>query len=365
MVNRRAVLQAGAGILASGSWTRAVAAAAEPKTLLILGGTGFIGPHITDAAMARGWRVSHFNRGKRDPDGVPGVETLIGDRKGQLDALHGRKWDAVIDDTGYIPRFCKMSADLLAPNVAFAAFVSSISAYADFLQPRDESGPTGVLTDPEVENVTNETYGPMKAACERATLDAFSGRSCVVRPGYIVGPKDSNDRFPYWPVRYARGGEMLVPGTPDDPIQIIDARDLAAWMIGLVESRTTGIFNAVSPARMFRMSDLIDACKRTVPNAETKLTWVPEDFLFKHWTKDEMGVPPWAPMGGEEPGFSLTSGERAKQTGLRIRPIYDSMRDTFDWFNTLPAERREQLRAGVDPQKEVETLRQWHEAQQK
>lgn len=351
-------------MLASSTLARAVGAEAEPKSLLILGGTGFIGPHITDAAMARGWRVTHFNRGKRDPDGVPGVETLIGDRKGQIDALRGRKWDAVIDDTGYIPKFCRMSADLLAPNVGFAVFVSSISAYADFLQPRDESAPTGVLTDPQVEQVTNETYGPMKAACERATLEAFSGRSCVVRPGYIVGPKDGNDRFPFWPVRYARGGEMLVPGTSDDPIQLIDARDLAAWMIGLVEKRTTGIFNAVSPARMFKMSDLIDACKRTVPNADTRLTWTPEEFLFKHWTEEsDIGVPPWAPMGGKEPGFSLTPGERAQQTGLRIRPIYDSMRDTYEWFKTTPPERQQKLRAGIDPQLEIDTLRKWHEKQ--
>lgn len=364
MANRREVLRAGAGVLASSALARAVGAEAEPRSLLILGGTGFIGPHLTDAAMARGWRVTHFNRGKRDPNGVPGVETLIGDRKGQLDALRGRKWDAVIDDTGYIPKFCKMSADLLAPNVGFTVFVSSISAYADFLQPRDESAATGALTDPDVEQVTNETYGPMKAACERATLEAFSGRSCVVRPGYIVGPKDGNDRFPFWPVRYARGGEMLVPGTPDDPIQIIDARDLAAWMIRLVENRTTGVFNAVSPARMFKMSDLMDAWRRTVPNADTKLTWVPEEFLFKHWTEEsDIGVPPWAPMGGKEPGFSLTPGERAKQTGLKIRPIYDSMRDTYEWFKTTSPERQQKLRAGIEPQKEIDTLRKWHEKQ--
>lgn len=363
MANRRELLQAGAGMVASSVLGRAVGAEAEAKSLLILGGTGFIGPHLTDAALARGWRVTHFNRGKRDPDGVPGVETLIGDRKGQLDSLRGRKWDAVIDDTGYIPKFCKMSADLLGPNVGHAVFVSSISAYADFLQPRDESAPTGILKDPLVEQVTNETYGPMKAACERATLEAFSGRSCVVRPGYIVGPKDGNDRFPFWPVRYARGGEMLVPGTPDDPIQIIDARDLAAWMLSLVEARATGIYNAVSPARMFAMRDLMDACKRTVPEAQTRLTWVPEEFLTQHWTKDEMGVPPWAPMKGDEPGFSLTPGERAKQTGLRIRPIYESMRDTFEWYQTTSSERRQKLRAGIDPQKETETLLKWHEKQ--
>lgn len=154
---------------------------------------------------------------------------------------------------------------------------------------------------------------------------------------------------------------MLVPGTPADPIQIIDARDLAAWMMALVEQRTTGIFNAVSPVRMFAMRDLIEACQRTLPNAETQLTWVPEEFLARHWTKDEMGVPPWAPMKGDEPDFSFTSGERAKQTGLGIRPIHESVRDTFEWFRALPAERQQTLRAGINPQQESDTLRKWHE----
>ncbi|HEU4529795.1 MAG TPA: hypothetical protein VFR59_01370 [Steroidobacteraceae bacterium] len=361
MANRRQVLKAGAGVLAGAAWVGAYAAEPKQKTLLVLGGTGFIGPHITDVAVQRGWKVTHFNRGKRDPDGVPGVETLHGDRKGQLDSLRGKQWDAVVDNTGYIPKFCKMSADLLGPNVGFALFVSSISAYAGFARPNDESSPAGVLTDPNVEQITNETYGPMKAACEQATFDAFKDRSCVVRPGYIVGPKDTNDRFPFWPVRYARGGEMLVPGAPTDPIQIIDCRDMAAWMMTLVERRTNGIFNAVSPPNMFTMNDLMQAVQRTVPDAKTTLTWIPEDFLAKTWPKEEMGVPPWAPLKGEEPGFSFTSSERALKTGLKIRPIADSVRDTYEWFRTLPAERQQTLRAGVKPELETETLRKWHE----
>lgn len=362
MINRRSVLQAGAGILAGSAWSGAFAADGGQKTLLVLGGTGFIGPHITDVALQRGWKVTHFNRGRRDPDGVPGVETLHGDRKGQLDSLRDRKWDAVVDNTGYIPKFTKMSADLLAPNVGFALFVSSISAYASFAQANDESSPVGKLTDPQIEQVTNDSYGPMKAACEQATLQAFANRSCVIRPGYIVGPKDTNDRFPFWPTRYSRGGEMLAPGDPADPIQIIDCRDMAAWMMTLVEQRTTGIFNAISTVGAFTMRDLIEGCRRTLPDAQTQVTWVPEEFLAQHWTKEELDVPPWAPMKGAEPGFSLTSGERAKQTGLRIRPIHESVRDTYEWFRTLPPERQQNLRAGIKPDREAYALEKWHAA---
>ena len=177
---------------------------------------------------AGGWKVTHFNRGKRDADGVPGVETLHGDRKGQLDALRGRQWDAVVDNTGYIPKYVKQSAELLAPNAGYCLFISSISAYAGFAAPNDETSPTGKLANIDEEKVTGETYGPMKALCESYTMQAFADRASVVRPGYIVGPLDPTDRFTYWPVRASRGGEMLAPGTPQDPVQVIDARDLTA-----------------------------------------------------------------------------------------------------------------------------------------
>lgn len=181
----------------------------RPGTLLILGGTGFIGPHLTQEALRRGWTVTHFNRGKTAADGITGVDTLIGDRKAKLDALRGRKWDAVVDDTGYIPKYVKMSAELLAPNVGYCLFISSISAYASFAKPNDEHSPIGTLSNPDIEEVTNDTYGPMKALCERYSAAAFNGRSSVVRPGDIVGPLDRSDRFTYWPVRASKGGEML------------------------------------------------------------------------------------------------------------------------------------------------------------
>jgi 2'-hydroxyisoflavone reductase len=307
--------------------------------------------------------VTHFNRGHSSPGGVHQVESLIGDRKGQLDTLRGRKWDAVVDDTGFIPKYVKMSAELLAPNVGYCLFVSSISAYASFAQPNDERSPTGTLSDPDIEQVTDETYGPMKALCEQYCVAAFKGRASIVRPGYIVGPLDRSDRFTYWPVRASKGGEMLAPGTPHDPIQIIDVRDLAAWMMKLVQSRTTGTYNAVSAPRQFTIGDLITASEQASPKAGTTVTWVSEEFLAERWKPEEVDLPPWSPMRGETAGASLTSMERARRTGLKSRPLASTVRDTLAWFSSLPAERQSKLHAGLDPQKEADTLRAWHQRQ--
>jgi 2'-hydroxyisoflavone reductase len=360
MTSRRRLLQLGACLAANSLLPRAFAAESQPKTLLILGGTGFIGPHLTQEALRQGWRVTHFNRGKRSPQGVADVETLIGDRNGQLDALRGRKWDVVIDDTGQIPKYVKMSAELLAPNVGYCLFISSISAYASFARPNDENSPTGKLTDPDIDKTTDETYGPMKALCEQYSAQAFKGRASIVRPGYIVGPLDGSDRFTYWPVRASQGGEMLAPGTPHDPIQIIDVRDLAAWMMTLAQQRVTGYFNAISPPRAFTMGDLIAASLHASQSARAKATWVPEDFLAMRWKPEELDLPPWSPMSGETAGASLTSTARAQKAGLKTRPMQQTVRDTLEWFHTLPADRQAKLRAGLDSQKEIVTLRAWH-----
>ncbi len=362
MTTRREVLQAGAWVAAGGALRAATAAGAAPGTLLILGGTGFIGPHLTQEAQRRGWKVTHFNRGKTAAEGVPGVETLLGDRKGQLEALRGRKWDALVDDTGYVPKFVKMSAQLLAPNVGYCLYISSISVYAGFATPNDENSPTGKLSDPDTEQVTGTTYGPMKALCEQYCAEAFKGRISIVRPGYIVGPLDRTDRFTYWPVRASKGGEMLAPGTPRDPIQFIDVRDLTAWMMKLVESRTTGCFNADSPPRAFTMGELISASEQASLRAGTTVTWVPEDFLAAHWKADDLDLPPWSPTHGDSAGAALTAVALATRAGLSCRPLAQSVRDTLAWFQTLPAERQAKLHAGLDPQKEADTLREWHRA---
>ena len=360
MSNRRDVLKAGAWVAAGAAIPAVFVAAAKPGPLLILGGTGVIGPPLTQEALRLGWRVTHFNRGKTAADGVAQVETLIGDRKGQLDALRGRRWDAVIDDTGFIPKYVRMSAQMLAPNVGYCLFISSISAYASFAQPNDEHSPTGKLSNPAIEEVTDDSYGPMKALCEQYTADAFQGRVSIVRPGYIVGPLDRSDRFTYWPVRASKGGEMLAPGTPQDPIQIIDVRDLAAWMMTLVRSRTTGYFNAVSPPSAFTMGALIKASLSASPKAGTTASWVPEDFLATQWKPADLDLPPWSPTKGDSAGASLTSVVSAARAGLRSRPLENTVRDTLTWFQSLPAERQAKLRAGLDAQKEVDTLRAWH-----
>jgi len=360
MLNRRELLQLGLGTASLGALPRALATTAAPLRLLILGGTGFLGPHLTEQALQRGWKVTHFNRGKRDADGVPGVETLHGDRKGQLDALRGHEWDAVIDNTGYIPKYVKMSAELLAPNAGYCLFISSISAYASFAQPNDESSPTGPLANPDEEAITNESYGPMKALCEQYTMQAFEGRASVVRPGYIVGPLDPTDRFTYWPVRAARGGEMLAPGTPQDPVQVIDARDLTAWMLKLVERRVTGHFNAVTRPREYTIGDVVRESLAASPQAGTRATWVPEDFLATQWKPEQVDLPPWSPMQGEYAGASLSATDRAQAAGLTTRPLEDTVRDTLAWHRTRPAERQEKLRAGLDPELERTTLSAWH-----
>jgi 2'-hydroxyisoflavone reductase len=366
MTTRRDLLQFAAGAAASAVVPEVLAADAKPrtqsKTLLILGGTGFIGPHLTNEALRLNWKVTHFNRGKRAAGGVPGVETLTGDRKGQLDSLRGRTWDVVIDDTGYIPKYVKMSAELLAPNVGYCLYISSISAYASFAKPNDIHSPTGKLTNPDVEEITGETYGPMKALCEQYTAEAFKGRLSIVRPGYIVGPLDTTDRFTYWPVRASKGGEMLAPGTPKDPVQVIDVRDLATWMMSLVEARTNGYFNAVSPPGAFTMGDLITASLRASPKAGAKPTWVSEDFLAAHWKQDDLDLPPWSPMKGDSAGASLTSITESVKTGLRSRPLQQTVDDTLAWFQSLPPDRQANLKAGLPADREAQTLKLWHQA---
>lgn len=362
MTSRRTVLKLAASLSSAAAMPR-VFAAPEPGSLLILGGTGFIGPHLTEEAQRRGWKVTHFNRGKHATGGVAGVETLIGDRNGELDALRGRAWDAVIDDTGYVPKYVKMSAELLAPSVRYCLYISSISAYAGFAAPNDEHSPLGKLADPETDKVTNDTYGPMKALCEQYSAAAFRDRISIVRPGYVVGPLDPTDRFTYWPVRVSRGGEMLAPGTPGDPIQFIDVRDLATFMMTLVEARTNGIFNAVSPPRAFTMGELITASQRASPKAGTKVTWVNEDFVAAHSKPEELNLPIWVPRKGDFAGAALTSMEASRKAGLRSRELEVTVRDTLAWFQSLPEDRRSKLRAGLDPVREADTLRAWHNEQ--
>jgi 2'-hydroxyisoflavone reductase len=369
MVTRRHLLHAATGIAAS-ALARALRADSPPparesgKTLLILGGTGFIGPHLTHAAQQRGWSVTHFNRGQSAKDGVKGVETLIGDRKGDLAPLRNRRFDAVIDDSGYVPKYVRASAQLLAPSVGRYLFVSSISAYAGFASPNDElTGALGVLKDPDAEDIGGGNYGPMKVLCEHYVRETLRARSCIVRPGYIVGPGDNTDRFTYWPVRASQGGEMLAPGSKGDPVQYIDVRDLAAWAIGLIERGTTGVFNAVTPPHRYTMGGLVSASLGASPQAMTRVTWVPGDFLIRQLGEDGVNFPPWAPVAGDTAALGLVPSARAQAAGLRYRPLDVTVKDTLAWFQALPADRRSRQRLLLTAQREAELLAAWHRHQ--
>jgi 2'-hydroxyisoflavone reductase len=329
------------------------------KTLLVLGGTGFIGPHIVDAALAQGWKVTLFNRGKTNADLFPELEKLHGDRDGKLGALEGRRFRAVVDTSGYVPRIVRQSAELLAPNTASYVFVSSISAYADFTKLGiTEDYPVAKLEDPTTEEVM-AAYGGLKALCEATVEEVLPGRALNVRPGYIVGPRDPTDRFTYWPVRVDQGGEVLAPGTPEDPIQVIDARDLAKWIIGALEADRTGIYNLVGP--VVPMGRMLAACQEHA-TAKSTLTWVPKEFLATQEVEAGMALPIWVPPG--EPGFegfAQVSGQKAIDTGLTTRPISETIRDTLAWWRELPEERRKTTRAGMPREREAELLAAWHE----
>ncbi|QRN96416.1 SDR family oxidoreductase [Archangium violaceum] len=337
------------------------------KRILILGGTGFLGPQLVEAARARGHTVTLFNRGKTRPQLFPDVEKLQGDRDPKvgegLKALEGRSWDAVIDTSGYVPRIVRASAELLAPNVGHYVFISTISVYKELPRPgMDEDSPLATVADPTDENVS-ENYGALKALSEKAAEAAFPGRTTVIRPGLIVGPDDPTQRFTYWPVRVARGGEVLAPGANGaDPAQFIDVRDLAEFALLTVENQDIGTFNATGPARPLTMGELLEACKKA-SNSDATFTWADAGFLEKQNVKPWMDMPVWVPPTGEMAGMSSVSNARAVARGLKFRPVVDTARDTLAWFNGLPPERQAGLakRAGLTPEREREVLAAWHQ----
>jgi 2'-hydroxyisoflavone reductase len=344
----------------------AASASRGGKRLLILGGTGFLGPQLVEAARARGHTVTLFNRGKTRPHLFPDVEKLHGDRDPKngegLKVLEGRKWDAVIDTSGYVPRVVRASAELLAPNVDHYVFISTISVYKELPRPgMDEDSPLATVDDPTNENV-REHYGALKALCEQAAEAAFPGRTTHIRPGLIVGPDDPTQRFTYWPVRVAQGGEVLAPGDGSDPAQFIDVRDLAEWTILAIENRDLGIFNAVGPASRLTMRELLDACQQASGSNAT-FTWADTAFLEQQKVRPWMDMPVWIPSGGEMAGMSSVSNARAVARGLKFRPVVDTARDTLTWFNGQTPERQAELRkrAGLPPEREREVLAAWHQ----
>ena len=333
--------------------------AAAPQRVLIFGGTGFIGPHFVDTLRAAGHKLTLFNRGRRNPGLFPDVETLIGDRNGQVDAIKGREWDVVIDDSGYIPRQVKLTADLLKDRVQHYIFVSSISAYADLVRPGiDEDHKLAELKDAKSENVSAD-YGALKAACEKIVEKTYGERWTVIRPTFIVGPGDTSDRFTYWPVRVSRGGEMLAPGTARDPVQFIDVRDLAEFVCGCVERRIAGRYNLCNPPGAVTIGDVLVTSEH-LTRANASFTWADTKFLEANKALEGNEIPIWAPPEGELAGATLVSSARAVEKGLRFRDLDITIRDTLGWHATRPPEQQQKLRAGLTPEREAELLSKLH-----
>lgn len=334
--------------------------APDPLRILILGGTGFIGPCQVDYALRRGHRVTLFNRGRTNPGLFPEVEKLEGDRNGDLEALRGREWDVVIDNPASLPRWVRTAAQLLKDSARSYVFVSSLSVYSDnSIVGMDESGPVGTLDDPETEEITGETYGPLKVLCEKEAENAFPGRALIIRPGLIVGPGDRSDRFTYWPVRIDEGGEVLAPGDPQDPVQIIDARDLGEWMIRMVEQQVSGVFNATGPSSRLSMAEMLYGIRAVTPSP-VSFTWVPAGFLAEQGVQPWSHMPVWVPPQGGMEGFSTVNCAKALARGLTFRPLAETATDTLNWFKATAGDRRTSMRAGLPREREAEVLARWH-----
>src|SRR5690242_9654301 len=322
----------GAGLLSAAALERARA----PMRILILGGTGFIGPHLVKHAVARGHKVTIFTRGRADDSMLPDeVERLVGNRNGQLGALEGKKWDAVFDDSATDPEWVRQSAALLKGNVGQYLFVSSTGVYYPYLKRGlDESTPPLLDGDQKDGSVA---YGTAKAKCEKIVLDTFGQGGIVVRPSYIVGPGDTTDRFPYWPVRLARGGEVLVPGKREDSAQFIDVRDLVEFMVKVVEDKRSGPFNVAGPKDPITIRAFVEAAARAL-DAKVTFTQVDDyDFLTENKI---FSMVPWVIPTGNNFGHTAISNARAKAAGLGFRPLELTVRDTLAWWPTVPEARR-------------------------
>ena len=344
-----------------------VGKAAKPLNILILGGTGFTGPFQVEYALKRGHKVTLFNRGKRpSPEWPAAVEQLHGDRNtGDLAALKGRTWDVCIDNPTSLPFWVRDAGQVLKGNVGHYLFISTISVYADGSRPGiNENSPLAQYKGKDAMAETQQTlradienlYGPLKALSEAEAHKQFGKNVTIVRPGYIVGPRDETDRFTYWPHRVAQGGEILVPGDGHDPIQIIDGRDLGEWMIRLAEAGTTGTFNACGPDYPLSMDAMLYGCQAVTGGGMT-LTHVSPAFL----DEQQVGLPIWVPSKDNPyAGYGAVSNERAIAAGLTFRPLATTVQDLLAWFRSLPAERQAKLGAGITREKEAELLKAWH-----
>ncbi len=321
----------------------------RPLKILILGGTGFIGPHMVRYAMYRGHDVTLFNRGRTNPELFPGVETLIGDRDDQLDALRGGTWDAVIDNSGYVPRHVRDSAELLRDNVGRYLFTSTGSVYNFDQDELTEDAELLPIEDPTSEDV-DRFYGPLKVLCENAVTDTYRERGTVVRLHVVAGPGDPTDRFTYWPVRIDHGGEIIAPGSQSTPVQFIDVRDLAEFMMLLLERDIGGTYNAAGPALdPTSMAEFLYGI-RAITNSHLSFTWVDEQFLVEQEARFQLWYPP---TEGAIRGLSRVRSHRGVAAGLKFRPLAVTAFDTLEWFKSLPEERRNGFELNLERDRQI------------
>ena len=370
--------------------------------ILILGGTGFLGPACSESALSRGHNVTLFNRGRTEarrkeagrPSNVPdGTEVIIGNRdpkktaddwkndpkqntKGEaLDPKSpvgmsqlaekikaGTKWDAVIDTSGYFPRMARASAELLGPAVGQYIFISTLSVYVNNnVADKDESDTLATLSSPDTEEfgAQFENYGAGKAACEAAAEAAMPGRVTSMRAGFIVGPRDNSQRFMYWPVRAYKGGEMIVPGSETDPIQIIDVRDLADFVVHCAEHKIMGIFNATGPASTLTMKNFVEGCIAGT-GAKSSAVFIPAEFLEAQ-SVNPGTFPLWIPPSGEAAGFHQRNIKKALAAGIKFRPMSETAKATLEWYNGVAENMQGGLSRQMDPAKEAEVIKAFRE----
>lgn len=364
-----------AGIPAAYGLTSGVRLGVAPKKLhiLILGGTAYLGPEVVEAAMARGHTVTLFNRGRTRPELFGDLEKLQGNRDPEkhaiendptspkgLTQLQGRRFDAVIDNSGYVPRIVRASAELLAPNTGYYLFVSTVSVYKrDDVPHDDESGELATMEDPTNENVQAH-YGALKALCEQAMEAVMPGRCATVRPGLIVGPGDWTNRWMYWPRRISEGGEVLAPGDGTDRVQLIDVRDLAEFMVKMIEEKTTGTFNTLGPQGGLTMREMLEQVRKGV-GSDASFTWVDTAFLQSQKVSAWMDMPLWIPMQGSYAGIGTRSVARAEKAGLRFRPVSETAKAALDWYAGLTDDQKQRYGGRFSREREREVLAAWRD----
>lgn len=339
-----------------------------PLNILILGGTGFIGPHEVRYAVERGHKITVFNRGRRQADLPAAVEHLQGDRDtGDLASIQKARgsWDVVIDNPTTLPFWVRDAGQVLKDRTKHYIFISTISVYPHYRtagmdEDYELSQYTGTEDPFTIKRVTGGLYGPLKVLSEKEAEKWFPGKVTVIRPGLIVGPGDETDRFTYWPIRLERGGDILAPGSPNDPVQIIDVRDLTQWTIRMAEQRALGIYNATGPRSPMSMGEMLGGIRAVLPGShELTTTWAEADFLAAQNVRPWSDMPTWIPSREDNQGWSRVNCQRAIAKGLTFRPLAETTRDTLDWVKTWPADRKATLRAGLKPEREAEVLAAW------